>query len=474
MESSERTVSRRQVLLTLAGAGLAGGYLLRAAGSALEGASSAEPESGWPLVRAAFLRPREKYWLGWPGTSWDVDGFTKKSRESVEKFGKELKVRVAFEEEPLYDAPAVDKFLEKVKTEKPHGVLLFPLHMDRWGAVDKLSKSGVPTIVFAGLGVAFTGHIAEISRRPQIYLASSADFELKPVRFGLKMVRTAHDIRQSKVVVIAGGETKETTLEPLGLKLRYVPRKTFPETLKGIEVTPEVMAVVAEYKRTARKIVEPTEADLVNAARNYFTALKIMKDEGCNGITMDCLGLVSDRQIPCPPCLAWSKLLDVGIPGVCEADINGVMSHTLCCRLLDKGGFMQDPVPDTVSNTFIGAHCVSPTRLNGYDQPSEPFALRTHAESNLGVSVQVFWKPGQDVTIMQFVGPSRMILGKGKVLKNLDTPPAGGCRTSVELAIDAPADTRDTKGFHQLFIYGDHMRDFQAYGQMYGIATEHI
>ena len=100
--------------------------------------------------------------------------------------------------------------------------------------------------------------------------------------------------------------------------------------------------------------------------------------------------------------------------------------------------------------------------------------LRSHSESNIGVSVQVLWKPGQDVTVMQFAGPGKMLLGRGKVLTNHETPPAGGCRTSVEIAIDAPADTRDTKGFHQLFVYGDHVRDFAAYGQMYGIATESI
>ena len=72
------------------------------------------------------------------------------------------------------------------------------------------------------------------------------------------------------------------------------------------------------------------------------------------------------------------------------------------------------------------------------------------------------------------VTPDKMLLGKGRVLRNYDTPPAGGCRTSVELAVDGPADTRDTKGFHQLFIYGDHVRRLQAYAQMYGIKTEHI
>jgi hypothetical protein len=117
---------------------------------------------------------------------------------------------------------------------------------------------------------------------------------------------------------------------------------------------------------------------------------------------------------------------------------------------------------------------VCATKLNGYNEPGMPFILRSHAESDIGVSLQVLFPPGQEITIMQFMGPGKMILGRGKVLRNLDTPPAGGCRTSIELAIDAPADTRDTKGFHQLFIFGDHLRDFQAYGQMYGIATESI
>jgi hypothetical protein len=189
---------------------------------------------------------------------------------------------------------------------------------------------------------------------------------------------------------------------------------------------------------------------------------------------MDCLGAVYARKMPTPPCMAWYRFLDHGTPAICEADVNAVMSHTLCCKLLDKPGFMQDPVPETVHNTLIGAHCVCATRLNGYTKPPEPFILRSHSESDVGVSVQVLWKVGQEVTLMQFADPGTMLLGKGKVLRNFETPPAGGCRTSVELAIDGPADTRDTKGFHQLFIYGDHVRDFQAYGQMYGIATEHV
>lgn len=470
---ASRRVSRRRVILTMAGTGFIGGCATRRIRD-VRASLPVEPKENWPDVQVAYLRPKEKYWLGWPGTAWNVQEFTAKSRGQVEQFAKQLKVQVAFAPEPLYDEAAVDGFIAKIKETQPKGLLLFPLHMNQWKMADKIAQSGIPTVIFAPLGVCFTNHIAEVAKRPKVYLASCADFDLKPVRFGLKMIRTAHDVYRTHIAVLRGNETKEQRLNPLGLVVRYLPRSRFPETLATIEETPEVAAVARSYQLAARDIVEPSWEDLINASKNYYASLKIMKAEGCQGITMDCLGLVRDHQIPCPPCMAWSKLLDMGIPAICEADIRAVMSNTLCCRLLDKPGFMQDPVPNTVNNTLIGAHCVSATRLNGYDQPREPFNLRSHSESDMGVSLQVIWRPGQEVTIMQFLNPGQMILGKGTVLRNFETPPAGGCRTSVELAIDAPPDTRDTKGFHQLFIYGNHVRDFEAYGQMFGIETGHI
>jgi hypothetical protein len=130
---------------------------------------------------------------------------------------------------------------------------------------------------------------------------------------------------------------------------------------------------------------------------------------------------------------------------------------------------MQDPAPNTVNNTLMGAHCSCPTRLDGFDKPHEPFILRSHSESNLGVSVQVLWREGQKVTLMQFSDPGTMFLATGTVLRNIDTPPSGGCRTSVEVSMDNKEDTLDTKGFHQLFIYGDHANMFKAYGKLAGV-----
>ena len=75
---------------------------------------------------------------------------------------------------------------------------------------------------------------------------------------------------------------------------------------------------------------------------------------------------------------------------------------------------------------------------------------------------------------MEFEGPGKIIAGTGRVLRNIDTPPEGGCRTSVELTMDKVPDVLDTKGFHQLFIYGKLVRQLQAYGKLAGIQVDPI
>jgi hypothetical protein len=477
-QDSAGEFTRREVL-KVAGAGMTAGLLAPTLLTAAQQAA-ANPAPDDPLdVRVVYVHQKARQWLGWPGTFWDPSIFTAKSRTLVEGFAKQLGIKVTFEPAAIHEPDEIEAFINKVKAERPKGVVIFPLNADEFisGTIDKMAQTEIPTVVFCGLGLfhtGFSGAVVPVARRKGVYLPSTSDWELGTVQFGMKMIQAAYRLRRTKVAVLRGAETADQVMEPLGLTIHYLPRKRFPDTLKTIEETPDVLAMADEYAKAAQKVVEPTRQDMINAAKNYFASLKIMEEEGCQGISMDCLGLVGNREIPTPPCLSWTRLLDHGQSGTCEADVNAVMSQEVCLKLLDKPGFVQDPVPETERGTLIGVHCVCATKLNGWDQPSEPFLLRSHSESNLGVAVQVIWKPGQDVTIMQMSGPDKMLLGKGRVVRNFDTPPAGGCRTSVELEIDGPADPCETKGFHQLFIYGDHVRQFKAFGQMYGITCEHI
>jgi hypothetical protein len=282
-------------------------------------------------------------------------------------------------------------------------------------------------------------------------------------------------MRNGRIVIAAGEKTGDKVLEPTGTTIHYVPRERFVEELAKVQECDEARAVADYYTREARKIVEPSKADILNAAENYVACKRLMEAEKCHGISMDCLGLVGSRKIPCPPCIGFSRLLDEGLVGCCEADVGSALSLMLVARLCERPGFMQDPVPNTVNNTFMGAHCTCPTKLDGFDKPHEPIILRSHSESSIGVSPQVLWRLGQKVTLMKFEGGGKsMLIGTGRVVANIDTPPSGGCRTSVELALDDIPDCRDVKGFHQLFLYGDHSVMLKGYCQLAGIQAVHI
>jgi len=145
----------------------------------------------------------------------------------------------------------------------------------------------------------------------------------------------------------------------------------------------------------------------------------------------------------------------------------------LVSYLFDKPGFMNDPVPETAKNLLIAAHCTCGTRLNGFSRAREPYILRSHSESNLGVAMEVLWQAGQPVTLVSFQNPNQLILDTGTVVGNVQTPPAGGCRTSFEIKMDRVEDARDVLGFHQVVFYGDHRREVEAFCQMFGVRVIH-
>ena len=438
---------------------------------------AAEPQSTKkPLIQAVFVRPNvDGYWMGWPGAAYDIKArqadYTRTLKEAAEKFGIQLEVRP----EPLDADTTVNSFIEQVKKQPPDGIVLISMSLNQsWPHIDNIAKNRgkVPVIVFSPMGTSFTGHLQGTRNIDGVYVAATQDVEW--LTFGMKMFKIMSEMRNTRLCILAGDKVEDRPLDVIGTTLHYIPRNRFPEEFTKVEESDQVRAIADYYTKNAKKIVEPTKQDILNAAKNYVAARRIMEAEKCQGISVDCLPLVENRLIPCPPCIAWLRLNDEGSVGACEADWNAAISLRLTSLLFDRPGFMQDPAPNTVNNTLMGAHCTCATKLEGFDKPAEPFILRSHSESNTGVAPQVLWRIGQKVTIMKFEGPGTIILGTGRVLRNIDTPPSGGCRTSVELELDGMADSRDTKGFHQLFIYGNLEPGFKAYCQLAGIKVVHI
>jgi len=471
------TLNRRSFLAS------AGAVAMAAKAGPLNFASSllaAQPNTaGKPVVQAVFARPKvDRYWMGWPGAAYDIKArqaeYTKILENAAKKFGVQLDVR----NEPLDTDNAVNAYLEQLRKQPPDGLILtcMCLHYGKsgsWPHVNKIAKERgkIPTIVFSPMGTSFTGHLQGTRDIPGVYTAATQDLDW--LEFGVRMMSTIWQMKNTRICICAGNKTEDRKLDVIGTTLRYIPTRRFLEESGKVQESDEMRAMADNYTKNARKIVEPTKKDILAAARNYTVCRRLMAAENCQGFSMDCLGPVSNRLIQ-PPCMAFSRLRDEGGLGTCEADWNAAISTRLTNLLFDRPGFMQDPAPNTVNNTLMGAHCTCATRLDGFDKSPESYILRSHSESNVGVAMQVLWRIGQKVTIMKFQGPESIVLGTGRVLRNIETPPAGGCRTSVELELDDVADARDTKGFHQLFIYGDLGLPFKAYCQLAGIKVVHI
>jgi len=441
---------------------------------------AAEPNSDKkPRVRAVFIRPNiDKYWMGWPGAAYDIKARQRQYTKILNDAAKKLNVNLQITEEPLHTDELVSTFLKEVKDNPPDGIMVISMCLhhtgfNSWSKTNNIAnnRGDIPTIVFSPMGTSFTGDLQATRNIPGVFVAATQDIDW--LTFGLRMLKTIYEMKNTRICIVAGNETADRVLDVIGTTLHYIPGKRFPEEFKKVQESDEVRAMADYYTRNAKKIIEPKKQDILDAAKNYVVCRRLMAAENCQGFSMDCLGPVSRRQIK-PPCMAFSRLRDEGGLGTCEADWNAAISTRLTNLLFDRPGFMQDPAPNTVNNTLMGAHCTCATRLDGFDKPPAPFILRTHSESNIGVAMQVLWRIGQKVTVMEFNGPGQIILGTGRVLRNIDTPPAGGCRTSVEIEMDDMADTRDTKGFHQLFIYGDLELPFKAYCQLAGIEVVHI
>lgn len=471
-------ISRRDCMKALSlsalGAGL-GGLLLdaRADGQAAPAPTDfVDPTTLRPRpevrVAATFLELPRPYWLGWPGTTYDLDGHEKEYAGLLAQSAQKLGVQANLSSPPISTDDALTAWIAKAKSEQPHALLFMLQEIRCWPWATRAAKeTGIPTIIFAPVGTAFTGHVGGASRTPGVHAVSTLEWQA--VDDALRMVRAKRMFEESRVLWIRANERNETVMDRLGIKVRAIPRDTFNLEFDKQPVTQEVNDVAADLRKRAQKVVEPDENDIVNAARAFVTAKRLLAAEGANALSMDCLGMVSAKLVPTPPCGAWTLLQDLGITAGCEADLFGAVSLMMTSYLLDRPGYMNDPVPETYKNLLIAAHCTSGTRIAGFDKPAAPYVLRDHSESSLGVSTQILWPEGEPVTLVRFTNQNEMIIDTGKVVSNVQTPPAGGCRTSVEIAMDDVEDCRDVRGFHQVVTLGNHRRMLQGFCDLYGV-----
>ena len=427
-----------------------------------------------PRLHAAFVRRKEKYGMWWPGAIYDGEAARQMYTEKMSSEARRLDADFRLRPEPIYNMEEAQAWILEAETDGADGLVLVVLDRQQhsWPTARRIAESAVRSVIFSPLGTSFTTNTAPLAETPGCLVCSTDDFE--QVAFGMKMLCASAKMRRSRCVVIIGEDEYDKPLADLGITLRHVPARTFIEEYNRLPENEEILAMADDYIRRARKMTGATRQDVINGVKSFFVARRILERQEADAITMDCLGALADEPVSLP-CISWSRMNDEGIPAACEADDGAVASQIMVQYLFGRPGFQQDPVADTSDDTIIGAHCSSPTRLNGFHEPPEPFDLRHH-HGNRDAVPRTLWRQGQRVTCVDILpasnedaesstvgGRSEALISVGSVVGNMEVPPSGGCVVSVKVKFDSPQEVLSFPGFHQLFFYGDYgeqMKDF--------------
>ena len=434
---------------------------LDALGVAASLAGAETPGAGRPRVAVVHFRKEKGGGCVWPPSTTEEQAATQElqnkiMREAASKFDVDLSVL----SQRVTDVAAT---LQQVARSKPDGLIVVAADFDLRPMTQFCQMLGdEPTVVYGN--VLHMGHSFEPIRwLPKTLFAHTDD--VKWLATAVRMHRALWDVNH--------------------LKLLDCPCPGYYEELKKIETGDEVKAIAEFYRKTATW-VEPACAGLVlDSAKHYLVLRKLMRDRGCNGVTVQgplCVGAGTQGNLPA--CLALSKLMDEGVPAVCQGDSSHSAGYVqrLVFTLFGRPGFMGNITFDSVENQLVLSHCTSALKLEGFDHPYRaPYRLRSF-HANPGVSLQVSWPLGKEVTIVDRLSLKNNLLTvvSGRIAANNDQilqPPCGGCRTVVRFELDWRGDIMDLHtgdDLHALAFLGNLKRPLMLFSKLAGLTPTDI
>jgi hypothetical protein len=455
-------VSRRCFLKSTA-AGLASAGALAALAERLS-AMSAQPALGpKSKVRIGKLYLGREH-PGWPMSKVDLNAEQKSFEANLAKLGAGL-ADVEFVEGGLI---ADDQQLAaaKEKFKGVDGILVIHLTMGIGAQLQSLFELGIPIVLFS---LPYTGHewhtIAGWQRQGKLIEVFPTS-RCEDVLVAIRPFRAIHRLKEARLLNVSNGPANAEYCQALKDKFgTEVISLTLPDLEKAYEAADrgEAMADMRRWMKEAKKIVEPTKEEILKSSVMYLAMRDLLAQHGAVAITMNCLGMgLMDRGMGYP-CLGFVRFNNMGLGGICEADLKSSMTHLIFTYLVGKPGFVTDPVFDVSSSSIIHAHCVAATQMLGPGTKQSPYDIRSHLEDGRGASLMVKLPVGQKVTMARLLGTDKMLLSTGDAV---DSPFVDrGCRTKLTVKVDKIDKFLEnwSSGLHRVIFYGDHTRDVQCY-----------
>ena len=209
----------------------------------------------------------------------------------------------------------------------------------------------------------------------------------------------------------------------------------------------EAWKIAQTCSSNAKSVVEPSNDDMLKAAKAYLAIRKICQEEHLTALTIRCFDIV--KVFKTTSCLALALLNDEGIVAGCEGDMQSLVTMILAQRLCGEKAFMANPSLLRDDSSML-AHCTLPLSM------CENFTLRSHFETTIGVAIQGDL-PCTDYTVLKWGGDelNRFFVAETQALP-IDYN-EHFCRTQILLNANLKSYLlRHSIGNHQVIIKGHH------------------
>ena len=246
--------------------------------------------------------------------------------------------------------------------------------------------------------------------------------------------------------LIASGVDRDYLHQHYGIETIDIDLQRLIDGIKTIPQT-EAEKVAQTILKRPKGVVEPSDADMLEAAKAYLAIKRICQEERLDAMTIRCFDIV--KAWGTTSCLALALLNDEGIVAGCEGDMQTLMSMFLAKRLCGEAAFMANPSQLTDKTSML-AHCTIPLTM------CDETTIRSHFESSIGVAIQGVL-PLTDYTLFKWGGSKldRFFVTEAQAV---ETPYSNHfCRTQITLNVNLkPYLLQHSIGNHHVIIRGRH------------------
>jgi hypothetical protein len=272
----------------------------------------------------------------------------------------------------------------------------------------------------------------------------------------LKMMRVLYIGRfPSHSVVIGKGINFAYLYQRFGVEFVQL---SFDDYIKAVEEAKnnEEVRHIAEKWKKEFIVMDHREEKLEFYASIYVALKTLLERYKCNALTVDCAALPSAEYVPC---VAFSLLIDEGIPCGCEADIPTLFAMAMLMGISRKPAMMGNLNEnvmhgDIEQNIIVLNHDVVPPSIGCQGCK---LRLRDFHATGKGLTPYVELQKEMPVTIAGMHWDMNKIwAAKGSIVDTEDTT---HCRISVKIRVeDAKLIAKEAFGHHMVMTYGDHLK----------------